>query len=64
MMDWMEFTDDELETLNNGLLALIENATAAQKLTHSARAIEALGQEIKSYQALIGKIACIRPEED
>lgn len=56
-MDWNAFTDEELEILNNGLLALIDNAVAAKKLTHSAPALEALEQEIKSYQALINKIA-------
>ena len=54
------FTENELDILTNGLLAMIEDAATAEKLTRSAAALEAINEEIKSYKMLIDKISGMR----
>lgn len=56
------FTENELDILTNGLIAMIDDAAAAEKLTHSAATLEAIKAEIKSYNALIDKISSMRSE--
>lgn len=57
----MKFTDEELEMLSNGLLALISNAVEAQKLIGDQAAHRALDIHIKAIQKLNTKI-CIEQD--
>lgn len=52
----MSFTDKELYTLSNGILALIRDAGEAKKLVNSKGAQNAIECEINSLVSLNSKI--------
>lgn len=56
------FTQQELYTLSNGILALIENAGNAKKLVHSEKTQKAIGEEINQLVALNSKVCGMMKE--
>lgn len=52
----MNFTDNELYTFSNGILALIRNAGEAKKLVNSKEAHNAIEQEISELVSLNSKL--------
>lgn len=52
----MNFTDEELCTLSNGVLALIRDAREAKKLVNSKEAHNAIEGEINALIALNSKL--------
>lgn len=52
----MSFTDQELYTLSNGVLALIRDAGEAKKLVNSADTQKAIEKEIDSLVSLNSKL--------
>lgn len=52
----MEFTQNELVTMSNGILALIRDAGEAKKLIHSNGTLWAIDAEIEGLVALNSKI--------
>ena len=58
----MSFTDQELYTLSNGILALIRDAGEARKLLNSTDAQEAIEREINSLVSLNSKICGMMKE--
>ena len=52
----MNFTNEELSTLSNGVLALIRDAGEARKLIHTTEAHTAIENEIESLVSLNSKI--------
>lgn len=49
------FEYNELLTINDGILALIENAKKAKELVHDAKTKEAIDIEINTLYALLSK---------
>lgn len=58
----MNFTDKELCTLSNGVLALIRDAGEAKKLVHDSNTLLAIDAEIEELVALNSKI-CSRMDK-
>lgn len=56
MTNSINFTDEELYTLSNGLIALIRDAGEAKKLVHREQAHLAIDEEIKRLTVLNSKI--------
>lgn len=50
------FTQQELYTLSNGLIALIRDAGEAKKLVHSEKTQEAIDKEIDQLVTLNSKV--------
>lgn len=58
----MNFTDEELYTLSNGILALIRDAGDAKKLVHREQTQLAIDEEVKRMTALNSKICGMMKE--
>ena len=52
----IQFTDDELYMLSDGLLALIRNVNNASKLVCHSKTLDALETELEKYKELNTKI--------
>lgn len=55
----MNFTEKELSTLSDGIIALIRDAGEAKKLVHTSEAHKAIEVEIESLVSLNNKICDI-----
>ncbi len=56
------FTQQELCTLSNGILALIRDAGESKKLVHSEQAQLSIDKEIKQLVALNSKVCSMMEE--
>lgn len=59
----MNFTDDELIMLSNGILALIRDAGEAKKLVHREQTQLSIDEEIKQLTALNSKVCGIMKKQ-
>lgn len=58
----MNFTDEELYALSNGIIALIRDAGEAKKLVHREQTQLAIDEEVKRLTALNSKLCDMMKE--